>query len=400
MVVKGDKKGNIISTKGNKFITFYFILMSFEYITEYYWNTGITIMEYINRGMMIISFIFPIILMLIYKQKLTPYRIYFLMSFISGLYMTIMYQFIGQNKNLSYIGIYLGLLSAFFMSKINLEVLQKAFKLVAIGGIIVFLYIIFVRKIDIIVALRRGYVWTDIFYFGPVYWAIIPFAILSFLEGKNIKLSIIYWICSVILNLIFLKRFIIIDSLLMLIVLCIILFDKNKINKKLLLKILAFVAVSACIVIATLGHKILPLFDMVMNRFKESSDLETFDRFVEAQNYFKTTNIVDILLGKGFLNTQYGLGIQGYALHVGWSNFIFKGGIFLLIAVIIPYFKMLSLLSNLKRLPMKIKFSVYMMMVYAVRLIYVNMHSFVPEMLIFFYCLFNVMDYNKKELDV
>jgi hypothetical protein len=142
------------------------------------------------------------------------------------------------------------------------------------------------------------------------------------------------------------------------------------------------------------GDLVLSLFDATYNRIESTSeDISGFDRFIESENYLKDVTAFQLVFGTGFASTHQGLGKEAYALHVGWINFIFKGGIIFFLLVLIPYFKLPRLLKNINKLPLKVQFSVWFLVIYFFRLFYVNMSSMAPEMLIFFYSVFNIMDY-------
>lgn len=394
MQVQINKLDQNIKTKPEKYVIFYLILMTFEYITEYYWQNGSTLAMLIFRFMTLNAVIFPGILLLYYKPKLDLYRIYFLCIFIFNLMTTLIYLCFGEGRNISNIGIYFGMLSAFFMAQIELEVLHNAFKKIAYFGCIMLIYVFVFLEIDIAIALRRGYTWTEIFFYASFYWAVIPFVIMSFLKEKYVKISIVYWMGAITLNLIFLKRFIIVDSILLVGIICVIIYAKNNAKLKRFLKATVYIALILLISLIVFGDVITSLFDSVVSRFLSAGEnIRDFDRFVESQNYLETVNNLDVLIGKGFLGTHFGLGQEADALHVGWSNFLLKGGIFLISVIIIPYIKIITLIQHIWKLPVKIQFSVFVMLVFAARLIYTNIHSFTPEMMIFFYCLFNVMDY-------
>lgn len=385
-------------TTTEKLIIAYLIFMTFQYIVEFYFREGSIVANLIFRFMVLASMITPAVLLLSLKSKINPYRIYFLWVFIIILILTIVYLIFGEGRHLSNIGIYFGMLTAFFVSNVDIRILSIAFKRIAIVGLIVFIYIFVFFEIDISVALRRGYTWTETFFFVSFYWAVIPLVVFSFLKDKYIKLSLIYWGASVILNLMFIKRAIIVDSILLVAVIMLIIAFKNSNKFKLVIKYLLYITLTLTTLFIVFGDSVKSLWDEVLLRFQETGEnISSFDRFVESINYFGTVEVTELLIGKGFLGTHVGLGTESDALHIGWSNFILKGGLLLFIAVIIPYFKMFILLPKIKYLPIQVQFSICIMLIYIVKLTYSNLHTFLPEMLIFFYCLFSVMDHKKTE---
>jgi len=386
-----------------KYVEIYFIMTTFSYILAYYLSNGnqfaMLLFRFINFNTILLPTI-SIIYFFYNYSHINTYRLFFLVVFTSNIFLTIIYLTFGIGSTKSNIGIYLGILSAFCISKINLNTINKILKTIAILGCIMFVYIIFFMNInfDLEVALRRGYTWTEVFYYASFYWAVIPFVVLSFLYGKNIELCIVYWVCSLSLNLLFIKRFIIADSALLVIIILLITGFSNKKKVKIFLKMSIYIILIFAFLYFLFGQILTDLSNTVISRIQilEEEGLSNFDRFVESFNYYKNESFIGILIGKGFLGTHKGLGKEATVLHVGWSNFLFKGGISLLFVIIIPYLKMFTLLRKIKSLPIKIQFSIYIMIIYLFRLMYVNMHSFLPEMIMFFYCIFSIMDYKKS----
>ena len=209
-------------------------------------------------------------------------------------------------------------------------------------------------------------------------------------------LSLFYWCGAFALNLLFLKRFILVDSIILLIVILII---NSFRNQKKISNLRLIISLSVVIVIVSLFNidMFKSLFEATFNRIETSSDdLAGFDRWVESKNYLKEASFIKLIFGNGFTSAHYGLGKESFALHIGWINFIFKGGFIFLLIIIIPYFKLLKIIKIYKIIDLKVKFSFWFMIVYFFRLSYGNMSGFAPEMLIFFYSVFNVMDLKLK----
>jgi hypothetical protein len=379
------------------FVVFYLVFMTFQYVVEYYFREGYQIANIIFRVMVLLGILFPFIIMLCgLKPKFNNYRVYFLWVFATNVILTVIFLTFGYGRFISNVAIYFGMLTGFFISILNLEILEKALKKIAIIGLLVFPLIFLLNDFNIGVALRRGYTWTSTFFYAGFYWAVIPLVILAFIKKSNIKLGILYWTAAVIVNMIFVKRAIIIDSMLLLGVMLLVigLTEKNKFKE--LLKLSTYILMIIIISMIFFDDMIIELYNAIILRFTRSaSDISSFDRFSESITYFKNSGILENIVGKGFLGTHMGLGKEADALHVGWTNFIFKGGLLLFLVVIIPYGRIFSLIRKFKHLPDKIKFSVLMLLVYSIKLFYSNMHSFLPEMVIFFYCLFTIMDFNK-----
>jgi hypothetical protein len=391
LIDKGEKTRK--NTSYENYVSIYLIIMSFEYITEYYVTIGNSIMTYINTILKLVVLFYPLILLKYHRPKLTGYRLYFLFVFGIVMLITIYNLIFNYKGNVSYIFIYESMFTAYLMSKINEDVLLRSFKKIAFFAFIALIYVFIFVGVDLSAALRRGYSWSEIFYYASIFWAVIPFVILANLKGKYTVLSTFYWIGAVLINLLLLKRFILVDSLLLL---CMLLVIGLTNNKKLFIRVTKLttliITISLTIVFA-FNEQILPLIASISDRFAKVDDLSNFDRFVESGNYLSTITLGGLIFGKGFLGTHTGLDHIAYALHSGWINFILKGGIMLLSVVLIPYFKVLRLIPFLKEVPIKQQFSICFLLIYAFRLSYVNMHAFYPEMLLFFYCVFSVMDY-------
>jgi hypothetical protein len=294
---------------------------------------------------------------------------------------------------------YSAVLTAFYFSTIQLSFLFETFKLISLLGLSGFVYIVSKEPIDLTFAIARGYTWTEMFYYTPLFWAVIPAVILSFLYDKNLILFISYWILAVILNLIFLKRYILVDSVLLLLVLVFINYHKEK---KIIsgLKIYVLITILVGIGIYFASDFITVLLDATNQRMDSSvEDVSSFDRFVEHRNYFENeASLVDFLIGKGFSAYHRGLGEEAYALHNGWANFIFKGGVIWLIIILIPFFKIIFLLGRFKILPLDIQFSVSLLLISVPQLFYTNMDNFEPVMIVFFSAIFKIADYKYSQI--
>lgn len=391
----------VISNKLNKFpskvetiVKALLVLLTVEYVVSYYaGEAGI-----FPRYVLYIFFTFPIInLVLIYfnaRVKWSMYRFVFIAYFFFITFNSIVQAQGEVGEIVANFVMYSAVLAAFYFSFVGVSFLFDVFKLVALVGIAGFVYLMSTESIDLEFATRRGYTWTEIFYYASVYWAVIPAVILSFLYERNILIVVLYWILAIILNLIFLKRFILFDSILLLLVVVFINFNKDK----KLISGFKFYFIMASLVGLSLyfaSEFIVTLFDATNERIESTTDdLSGFDRFVEYRNYSeKEATIIDFYIGKGFSSFHKGLDKEAYSLHTGWANFIFKGGLIWLILILIPFFKMIPLIVKFKKLPIDIQFSVALLLINVPRLFYTNMDNFQPVMLVFFYALFKVADY-------
>lgn len=368
------------------------ILLTVQNVLFYYIEQG-TIPRVFLYVFYFLSFSLSFVLIIKTKVNFTFYRTLFLSSFVLMFIISFIYLDDDFGSVVSMFVIYSQLISAFLFKRFDLDYLSNVFRIIAIIAICSLPYIFLTENIDINLALRRGYTWTEIFTYAALFWAFIPFTIISFLKGKNLTLSIVYWMGAIVLNLLFLKRFILVDSFLLLVVI----FFLNTFRKEKFFNSLRFALTLGILLTALLyfkGDTVLPLFDATFKRIESSSeDISGFDRFIESENYLKDVSAFQLVFGTGFASTHQGLGKEAYALHIGWANFIFKGGLIFFLLVLIPYFKLTRLLKNFNKLPLKVQFSVCFLVIYFFRLFYINMSVMAPEMLIFFYSVFNVMDY-------
>lgn len=395
----------VISNKLNKFpskvdtlVKVLFVLLTVQYVVSYYaGEAGI-----FPRYVLYIFIFFPIInLLLVFfytRVKWSGYRLVFILYFLFMVLNTLLQAQGKSGEILANFAIYSAILTAFYFSFVNISFLFDVFKLVALVGVAGFIYIMSTQSIDLEFAVGRGYTWTEMFYYASLFWAVIPAVILSFLYERKTLIMVSYWILAIILNLIFLKRFILVDSILLMLV---ILFINLNRDKKLIsgYKIYFLIASLVGLSLYFASEFIVTLFDATNERVESSTDdVAGFDRFVEYRNYFeKEAAIIDLLIGKGFSSFHHGLGKEAYALHTGWANFIFKGGIIWFILILIPFFKMISLIGKFKNLPVDIQFSVALLLINVPRLFYTNMDNFQPVMLVFFYALFKVADYKHSK---
>lgn len=143
------------------------------------------------------------------------------------------------------------------------------------------------------------------------------------------------------LGLVFQKRVIFIEIVLLIII--ILIFKK-------ILKISTWINITIgilifMIIIFTINKyfdlNIKGMIDNIIYRYDEvlSGD-QDYDRMVEFKNLFQQYDIVTLILGTGFGSTQIGPG--GGNIHIGWLNYFFKGGILLFILHIIIFKKAIS----------------------------------------------------------
>ena len=337
-----------------------------------------------------------ILIISINKFKFSPIRVSILFVFYYGLVITFISTSNTFGQNLKSVAIYTQILIAYYMTRDNINLLKRYFHIVAVLGLILLPYIYSSIVFDISLFSNRTYAWTSIFYYATIYWAFFPFVVLSLIEKKYYTISISYWISGVLVNLLFLKRAIFVDSIIMIIVIVMInIFEKNKL--KAASKIIILVSTISILMILLQPTILSELSILTYDRYESTrSDINNFDRIVESRNYLSDASIFEIFFGRGLGGSHYGLGVWASAIHIGWVNFILKGGIILPILVLIIFFKSISLLRIFSNLPSYMKFSVLIIISYSIRLFYINMYNPNPEGIVFFFALFSVADYNRK----
>jgi hypothetical protein len=344
----------------------------------------------------LLPFIVLILIISISKFKISPIRISILFVFYYGLVITFVSTSDSFGQNLKSVAIYAQILIAYYMTKDNIKLLNRYFHIVAILGLFMLPYIYSSTVLDITIFSNRTYTWTSIFYYATIYWAYFPFVILSFIEKKYYTISVSYWISSILVNLLFLKRAIFVDSIILIITIVMInLLEKNKL--KAAYKIILLISAISILTIALQPTIFSELSILTYDRYESTrSDINNFDRIVESRNYLSDASIFEILFGRGIGGSHYGLGVWASAIHIGWVNFILKGGIVLPILVLIVLFKSLSLLRIFNDLPSYMKYSVLIIITNSIRLLYINMYNPNPEGLVFFFALYSVADFNRK----
>ena len=257
--------------------------------------------------------------------------------------------------------------------------------------------------IDLDVLLRRGYAWTEIFAYATVTSMWIPLLFTSVLTKKNIFVALVFWLVSVIMGLISLKRQNIVDSF---IAFSIILFVMSKMKDKKMVKrfLLLFVPLIVTLIIGLSSGMFSgvseEVYDAMGNRFSETSeDVSSFDRLVESRDYFtKEASLFDIICGKGFLSAHYALADEHYFLHIGWMNFIFKGGLFLFFGILLGYKKVFKVISHPNDYTIDMVFCAMYCVFYFFACLYTNLMGFGVSLYLFFYCLTQINDSRNKKI--
>lgn len=385
-------------TKGEYwFLSFYLVIMTIEIGIEYYSAKSITWALLMFRTLSLLTPLFAGEMVLRHRLWDKTYRTTICLFFLFILIWSIPVYFEqGENVSIFSATIYFAIPLGVSLENVDTKFFRKPFFIICLIGIVCFFYFWFTYDIDISKAVQRRYTWTDIFFWAGVFWAIIPITLYSFVSNISWKYKVFvigYWICGIIFYLIFLKRFILVDSVLLILMICFFYFSEDKLNIKLF-----FVGAFVFTVLFLVGSfakdsAIGLLWNGVMGRFADTS-VNEFDRFEETRIYFSNTNIIYTILGKGLWGGHSSLAGLHEALHVGWANLIHKGGIILFVLVLYPTIKAFYLLPKMKTLDKKTKWAVCMACIYAIRLTYSNMHAHYPEMVMAFFSYAIIANYS------
>lgn len=180
---------------------------------------------------------------------------------------------------------------------------------------------------------REANVWKPQY----IWWGLLyPWAYIFLFRITVIKKSIIWLIISLLtsglyisLGLLFGKRIVIYELSILLLLIFFYFTKNNKIVISNNYKIILFITtlfMSLYYLYNNINLNNLNLLIDTIDRFK-NLNIREFDRFIEFLNIFTEYPITFILTGTGF--GSYHSGPGGINLHIGWLNYIYKGGIFL-----------------------------------------------------------------------
>lgn len=383
MIKKTDKK---IQNELIIFLVLSTLLVPFEYYTS-----GVRAYIYnICRYLPLLGCIY--FALKLFKRNLSVYEFilfsYSIILFVLGLF-NVATSYIGS---ISYIFINLYVIIAILISDyIEDEILFKAFEVTSIVGIVAFVWFYFHQGFDLSMILGQSwsrYVWTESFYYCSLLWATPYFVLLSHIKNKYVSFSTLVWAVYIIFNLVFLKRYAFVDSMLMGACLLIHYMNTNDSQKsKRLMKFGLLILLALCVAFSVFGDSIIEMFNSMLNRAATTSkDVSSFDRFLETKDYFSQCGILKLLFGGGFYNYFYSASEQSirYNLHVGWSDFIFKGGLVYLGIILASYIHIPFGLKNYKALSKYSKFVILAALMNTVRFFYSDTYAFYPSMLIAF----------------
>lgn len=280
------------------------------------------------------------------------------------------------------------------MSKeFSIEILNRALLIVVCIYIPLLVYQLHHADFDMAILLRRGLTWSEVFYYATLttIWPLFLFS--SILLKKNLIPAIIFWFFAIAMNLISLKKAIFVDSVIAFAIVAYICFKiQDRKTTKYLLWVGIPIIIGAVYYISKMDSsaEISEMFNAVGNRFEEDSEagVGSNNRVLESVMYFtKEANIFDIVFGKGLLSAHYALEDEHYFLHIGWMNWIFKGGLFLFFTILLSYRKVIHIFKRPQNYPLEKVFASMYCVYFFFTLFYVNYMGFGFDLFMFFYCL-------------
>lgn len=290
------------------------------------------------------------------------------------------------------------MISGTLSKRLEIDMINKSMVLLSIIFGALALSQLLTTEIDLTALLRRGYTWTELFSYAPLLNILQIIFFTSIITRRGVIISILLWLLAITLNLIFLKRMIFVDSILMLL-LAYHYLKKNKKFKtaKRLLIIISIISIYIIIWGADtfLNGNTKEVMNSLKDRFSDSGqNLSSFDRLTETKNYFiHDTNVIDVIFGKGFFSSHHAFEEEKYFLHIGWFNWIFKGGILLIIGIMYIYIKAFSMFRNIDKFPPYIQFTLLYSIFAFFRMFYANYMSFDPGLFFLFYSLMTISDF-------
>ncbi len=154
-------------------------------------------------------------------------------------------------------------------------------------------------------------------------------------DKRNVYFSVFF--VYFLLGIAFLKRSCFVNVMTVIVISCIILLFQKKIRNAIVWIFVFFIAF--IIFYFILKDAIIMVSQLLFNRFNIiTEDIDSFDRIVEWKSFVANSTLKQRLIGFGvgnyLLSLRYGIGnIETYlnAIHIGWANIIYKGGILYLI---------------------------------------------------------------------
>lgn len=391
---------NYTKQEKREIVRMFFIMLfsSLPEIVSYYYGVNMMSKTHLRISMLLFVSVFSYIS---FKKVSKPGYAQFVMVFGWMLFVSIFH----LTPNMPILTIFLismlmvcGLLSR----EIPLKIIQQSFSVLALLYTGVLLWQLSKANLDIGTILNRGYAWTEIFAYATLstIWPICLFS--SYLERKQLWVAILITLMAVIVNAISLKRAIFVEVG---VAVAIIGWISYKTKDVKTFKYIMWIGIPLAMVStyyilnSSVGSEVTQVSDAISNRFSDTSDeIRTFDRFVESKEYFtQEANIIDIILGKGFMSAHHITTDESYFLHIGWTNFIFKGGIILLFMILAMEFRAWRIFLHPSKYDKDTVFAAMYSVLSFFLLFFGSSMSFSPRLFFIFYCLMRVNDTTRKK---
>ncbi len=156
------------------------------------------------------------------------------------------------------------------------------------------------------------------------YWG---YYVLIMKKDKLFGYSVMFFYA--ILGLLFLKRAAVIDVLTIFVV-TFLLSKRNKASS--FVKILTVIILLSGLMYVALPNLFDSVINMMFSRFEGVTELEDVDRNIESEAYFNQANPLSLIFGNG-IGCYFSITGTDFAdrmvnaIHIGWANIIYKGGI-------------------------------------------------------------------------
>lgn len=275
----------------------------------------------------------------------------------------------------------------------GLDNFERYLKFIMITSVVMTCIMLVFNPINLSVALNRGYIWTDSYYYTSLFWAFGVCVIYVTVFNKKPLWAYVYWMLAIILNLLFLKRMIFVDSAILLLI---ILYYKSVVKKgKRAIEFFRYVFAIVFLVInlflisnVLLKLDLNALLSRVNERFGQV-DTTGWVRYEESINFFLNADWYTLIIGSGFGIPHYGLEKDNINLHLGIPNFIHKFGILFLPFFLYYMFKAFINLINIRKIGKTRTFALLSTITFIVPLFfYGNNWVTVPSFGIMLLCLF------------
>lgn len=291
-----------------------------------------------------------------------------------------------------------GLLS----KELPLKIINQSFSVLALLYSVVLLWQLSKANLDIGIILNRGYTWTEIFAYATLssIWPICLFS--AYLERRHVGIAIAITLMAIILNSISLKRSIFVEVGMAATIIGWISYKTKDLRT---FRYILWIGIPLAIIgiyyvlNSSVGSEVTQVSEAISDRFSDTSDdMSSFDRFVESEEYFtQEANIIDIIMGKGFLSAHHSATDEHYFLHIGWTNFIFKGGIILLFMILAVEFRAWHIFLHPSKYDKETVFAAMYSVLSFFLLFFGNCMGFGPRLFFIFYCLMRVNDATKTK---